>query len=109
MNSSLPQNIPVRVEKPEGTLFGDILNDMRAWLDDNDIQPVLFKSIPMRDGGYVFYLHFQTEDEASKFRSRFDVKLDDTLDDLRKGTLTAVNSPLEKQPHILIVDDDSAV
>ena len=59
----------VRVEQiPEtGISFGKIMNDIRTWLDNRQIQPVDFKTIPSSSGGVGFEITFANQHDARFF------------------------------------------
>ena len=59
----------VRVEKmPEiGISFGDTMNDIRTWLDHNNIQPVVLKTIDRSPAGRGFEITFSNHHDARHF------------------------------------------
>jgi len=60
----------VHVETPAGKPLGDLMNEMRAWLDSQNIQPAEFKPASSEtDMG--FEIAFHHEDHAQRFRARF--------------------------------------
>jgi hypothetical protein len=60
----------VHVEKP-GVTLGDIMNDIRLWLDGHKIEPVGFITIPVDQPGAAFDIKFQHEEEAELFDQAF--------------------------------------
>ena len=50
--------------------LGKTMNDIRAWLDAEGIQPTDFKTVVAR-GGIGFEISFKSEHEAQHFRERF--------------------------------------
>src|ERR1043165_1752566 len=42
--------IKIEVHRPTGTPIGDILNEVRSWLDRNRIEPIEFKTAVGREG-----------------------------------------------------------
>jgi hypothetical protein len=60
----------VHVEKPEA-LFGQIMSDIRSWLDHKKIQPTEFRSGPTAPGIVAFEIGFNREDEAQLFEQTF--------------------------------------
>jgi hypothetical protein len=61
--------LKVRVEKPEGKQFGEMMNEMRVWLDSQKIQPAEFK--PASKPSVGFEIAFRKTEEAERFRERF--------------------------------------
>jgi hypothetical protein len=60
----------VRVARPAGTPLGDLMSEMRLWLDSKKIAPVEFKSAV--NGHEVgFDLRFQDQEQANLFRRAF--------------------------------------
>ena len=62
--------IKIEVHRPTGTPIGDILNEVRSWLDRNRIEPIEFKTAVGRKG-IGFEIRFRTEDEAQRFQREF--------------------------------------
>jgi hypothetical protein len=60
----------VRVEKP-GVALGDIMNDIRSWLDSHRIEPAEFIAIPIDLPGVAFDIKFNREEEAELFERAF--------------------------------------
>ena len=57
----------VRIEKRQPGSFGDVMNDIRSWLDHHKIEPALFKQIG-EDG---FEIGFDSEEAARLFERAF--------------------------------------
>jgi hypothetical protein len=62
--------IKIEVHRPTGTPIGDIMNEVRSWLDRNGIEPIDFKTVVGRDG-IGFEIRFRTENEAQRFQREF--------------------------------------
>ena len=60
----------VRLENKPGS-FGEIMNDLRAWLDHRKIQPTFFKAADNAEGGVGFEIAFNSEEEAFLFEREF--------------------------------------
>ena len=61
--------ITIRIE-PRETSLAQIMNEVRAWLDSNKIEPVDFKTI-ISHRGVGFELRFQERDQAELFQQAF--------------------------------------
>lgn len=67
----MPANpLKVRVEAPAGKQLGELMNDMRAWLDSHKIHAAEFKVVPVGQG-FVVELTFFKKDQAERFEQRF--------------------------------------
>ena len=64
--------IPIRIEfnRPPGTPIGQIMNEVRFWLDENKIEPVDFKTVVGREG-IGFEMRFRKEEEGDRFQRAF--------------------------------------
>ena len=62
--------LKVRVEALPGKQLGGLMNDMRAWLDNQNIQAAEFKVVPIGQC-FVVQLTFFEEDQAERFGQRF--------------------------------------
>ena len=60
----------IYVETPVGTLLGDIIKDIRPWLDRHTIEPVGFKS-ETKNSIITLDIHFRSHDEARLFERDF--------------------------------------
>ena len=58
--------LSVRIEKPEGA-FGEVRNEIRSWLDSENIYPVGFRS-DNTSGALAFDVRFAREHEARLFQ-----------------------------------------
>ena len=56
--------------QPSGASLGEIMGEMRDWMNANKIQPRAFKTV-VSEGRLAFEVEFLTEDEAQLFRQRF--------------------------------------
>ena len=59
----------VRVEKPRSAIAAT-MNQMRAWLDAQKVQPATLKVAPT-DNGVVFGIRFEEQYDAMLFQQRF--------------------------------------
>jgi len=50
---ALPDPITITIERSIGTPFGEIMGQVRSWLDSNKIEPAYFKPLT-RNGGIGF-------------------------------------------------------
>ncbi len=68
----MTENSPlsVRIEKP-GKPLGEVMNEIRAWLDSNKIQPAEFKQDAADPAIVAFSIRFAREDEARLFAQEF--------------------------------------
>ena len=62
--------IKITVNRPAGTPIGQIMNEIRSWLDENGIEPVDFTTLVGREG-ISFEIRFRTEGEAERFQREF--------------------------------------
>ena len=46
----LASSIKIEVHQPAGTPIGEIMNEVRSWLDRNRIEPIDFKTVVGREG-----------------------------------------------------------
>lgn len=67
---TLKSPVSVQIENHEAS-FGDLMNQIRSWLDTHRIEPVEFKSETRSRGAIALDLRFRTEDEASLFEQKF--------------------------------------
>jgi hypothetical protein len=65
-----PNEIRVRVS--HGSPLGDVMKDVRTWLDSQKIQPSKFTTAADAKG-YLMTLAFRDEHEAERFRLQFRV------------------------------------
>src|SRR5690348_907754 len=70
-NMALSPPFVVRVEKKPERSFGDIMNDIRTWLDHRKIEPISFKPVAKADRGVGFEIGFISGDEARLFDQEF--------------------------------------
>lgn len=66
----LKSPLNVVIEKP-ATSFAETLCEIRTWLDHNKIEPVEFKTLPVRGNGVALEIRFQHADEAFLFDRAF--------------------------------------
>ena len=67
-----PSPTHVRIRKLSAKPIGDLMNEMRDWLDSKKIEPIEFKAHLLDAGGCVeLELSFRTQDEASLFERQF--------------------------------------
>jgi hypothetical protein len=60
----------IRIRVSHGSPLGDVMKDIRVWLDSQKIQPSSFKTTI--DGiGYLLMLSFRDEQVAERFRQKF--------------------------------------
>ena len=57
-------------EDPDRGL-GDLMNEIRSWLDGRKIRPIEFKTLSRETGGVILEIKFRTEDEAYLFEQAF--------------------------------------
>ena len=67
---TLTSPVRVHVETPVAR-FGEVMNQIRSWLDTHKIEPAAFKSDVAESGTIVFDIQFNTEDEAYLFERKF--------------------------------------
>jgi hypothetical protein len=67
---TLTNPILVKLERPTGTPFGQIMNEVRSWLDSQKIQPVDFRPVVSLQG-IGFEIIFRTQEEAHLFKLKF--------------------------------------
>jgi hypothetical protein len=60
----------IYIETPVGTPLGNIIHNVRPWLDRHKIQPVEFKS-EIRNGIITLDIRFRSQDEAYLFERKF--------------------------------------
>ena len=60
----------VILEKPAPSL-GEIMNDIRTWLDNRSIAPTEFKTASTETGCVAVEIRFATQDEAYLFDQAF--------------------------------------
>jgi hypothetical protein len=60
----------VRVEKPTD-VFGTLMNDIRAWLDNNKIEPIECKTTSLPDAAVAIDIRFARQGEADLFQQAF--------------------------------------
>jgi hypothetical protein len=61
--------LSVFMPKPEHVSYGEAMSRVRTWLDYRKVQTSAFKLAP--DGRSGFQITFQSEHDASRFRSEF--------------------------------------
>ena len=66
----LASSIKIEVHQPAGTPIGEIMNEVRSWLDRNRIEPIDFKTVVGREG-IGFEIRFRNDDEAERFHRDF--------------------------------------
>ena len=66
-------SLSVRIEKP-GEAFGEVMNEIRSWLDSENIQPIGFRS-DNASGALAFDIRFAREHEARLFQQAFSTHL----------------------------------
>ena len=66
----MPVSPVVRITRSHGTPVGNLMNDIRSWLDSKKIEPVEFKST-VSEQELEFSIHFQDEEQANLFRRAF--------------------------------------
>jgi len=62
-------SLSVRIEQP-GQAFGEVMNEIRSWLDSHKVQPVAFRS-DNASGNVAFDIRFAREQEARLFEQAF--------------------------------------
>ena len=60
----------VRIEKPTN-VFGISMNDIRAWLDNNKIEPIECKTTSLPDAAVAIDIRFARRGEADLFQQAF--------------------------------------
>jgi hypothetical protein len=53
--------------------LGQVMSEIRFWLDRHKVQPAEFKTVPMETGGIAVQIRFNTEDEALLFEQNLPV------------------------------------
>ena|SRR5215216_4909520 len=66
----LTSAIKITVTRPAGTPIGQIMNEIRSWLDENGIEPVDFTTLVGREG-IGFEIRLRTEVESERFQRAF--------------------------------------
>jgi hypothetical protein len=61
--------LTVFVPKPAGIPYGEAMNRVRTWLDNQKMQPSLFKLAPL--GRVGFEIGFRSDDDATRFQNGF--------------------------------------
>ena len=62
----------VRIEVPAGESAGQLMSDMRIWLDHQGIQPTDFKALTAPfGGGIAFDVEFRDRGQAALFQAAF--------------------------------------
>ena len=56
--------------RPAGTPIGQIMNEIRSWLDENGIEPLDFTTLVGREG-IGFEIRLRTEEECEHFQRAF--------------------------------------
>ena len=62
--------ITITVEQTNGRPLGQIMNEMRSWLDSKKIEPASFKPI-VAGGGILLEIGFHNHREAELFQQKF--------------------------------------
>jgi len=62
--------IKIQVSPPVGVSLGNLMNEIRTWLDSQKIQSSVFRSTTS-DVGFGFEIGFEREEDAERFRERF--------------------------------------
>jgi hypothetical protein len=62
--------ITITVEQPNDRPLGQIMNEIRSWLDSKKIEPASFKPI-VAGGGILFEIGFRSQHEAELFQQEF--------------------------------------
>jgi len=62
--------VKIRIETPVGTPLGRLMNEIRAWLDSEKIQPTHFRPVA-GSVGFGFEIGFRSEEDANRFREWF--------------------------------------
>ena len=70
VNLVLTSAIKIEVNRPVGTPIGQIMNEIRSWLDENRIEPVDFRTLVGHEG-IGFEIRFRTEQEGERFQRAF--------------------------------------
>ena len=60
----------VRIEQP-ATRLGEIMSEIRSWLDRNKIEPVEFKTLLAVENSVALDIQFHSQDEAFLFEREF--------------------------------------
>jgi hypothetical protein len=63
--------LKIRIETPLGTPLGQLMNEIRTWLDSEKIQPSYFRPIVGVTVGFGFEIGFRSEEDATRFRQWF--------------------------------------
>jgi hypothetical protein len=63
--------IKIQGSPPVGMPLSNFMNEVRAWLDSQKIQSNVFRSTTS-DVGFGFVIGFEREEDAARFRERFD-------------------------------------
>jgi hypothetical protein len=61
----------VRIDKPEDVSTGEMMNQLRDWLDANKIEPVLLQAGVQTNGTIAFEVAFASAEHAARFNSQF--------------------------------------
>ena len=61
--------LTVQIERKLDRSFGDLMSEIRSWLDHQKIEPILFKQIG--EDGLRFEMVFASEEAADLFRRQF--------------------------------------
>jgi hypothetical protein len=61
----------VRINKPADVSTGEMMNQLRDWLDANRIQPALFTTGVQTNGTIAFEITFVSAEHAARFNSQF--------------------------------------
>jgi type II secretory pathway component PulL len=67
---ALLSHAALQAETLRNAPLAKVLNEIRAWLDSERVEPVKFKIVVSR-GGLGFEISFRNEREAERFRERF--------------------------------------
>jgi len=70
VNLVLTSAIKIEVNRPVGTPIGQIMNEIRSWLDENRIEPVDFRTLVGHEG-IGFEIRFRTEEQGERFQRAF--------------------------------------
>ena len=65
-----PAAVKIRIETPLGTPLGRLMNEIRSWLDSENIQPMYFRPVAGA-AGFGFEIGFRSEEDAKRFRQWF--------------------------------------
>ena len=61
----------IHIERERDTSFGDVMNEIRSWLDHCRIEPASFKQVAVAERGVGFEIGFNSEAEARRFERDF--------------------------------------